>query len=342
MAKSWAVCIGINNYVNMPHLKYANNDAQKMRDWFLDKNKGGFDKVYLFTDNSPPIDDANSPYDSRPTGNTLKRFFRIRFKPNTLNIEDNLWFFFSGHALLHNGKDYLMPLDGDPDPEGVEETAISVSYVTQRLRDSGAGDVIIIYDACRDQARTKGMSMGIEPQKGVITLASCSRYQRSYEIDHPTIKQGSFTYALLEALENTQLGQGNYATFDRLYQRLKYRVPEINQQYGKSTKQNPSGFAQPDEKRYSILLPKQATIQDFETYKKQALNAELNNNLHEAERLLIRLWEFCPGDPEVRQYYNRVILKKAQQPPNHVTDFPQNEPSGVKAPLVESMNYPDF
>ena len=292
-----------------------------MRRWFVDKAGFENDHVFLFTDDG----DQNF----QPTGNTLKRFFRVRFQPNTLNIEDNLWFFFSGHGLLHEGQDYLMPSDGDPDPEGVSDTAISLSYVTQRLRDSGAGDVIIIYDACRDQAKAKGRGMEIEPQKGVITLASCSRHQRSYEIDHPQIKQGSFTYALLEALEHTRLGQGNYATFDRLYQQLKYRVPEINRQYGKPETQQPYGFAEPDEKRYSILLPKQATIQDFETYKKQALNAEVNNNLHEALRLLIRLWEFCPADPEVRQYYNRVIVKLNQQPPQTVTDkksLPQPEP----------------
>ncbi len=328
MAKNWAICIGINYYVNMPDLTCANWDAKRMQEWFVDKAGFDNDQVFLFTD------DANR-IDFRPTGNILKRFFRVRFKPNTLSVEDNLWFFFSGHGLLHEGKDYLMPSDGDPHPEGIEETAISLSYVTERLRGCGAGDVIIIYDACRDKLRAKGLGMGIEQQKGVITLASCSRNEKSYEIDDPSIKQGSFTYALLEALENTRLGQGNYATFDRLYQRLKYRVPEINRQYGKPEKQHPYGFVEPDEKRYSILLPQQATTQDIETYKKQALNAELNDNLHEAERLLIRLWEICPGDPEVRQYYNRVIVKKHQQPPLTKEAVSHSESSGGKFAEVE-------
>ena len=187
MARNWAVCIGINHYVNMPDLRCAKRDAEKMRDWF---DEAGFERVYLFTDDSPPIDDADQPYESRPTGNILKRFFRIRFMPDTLSVEDNLWFFFSGHGLRHQGKDYLMPSDSDPHPEGLEETAILLSEVTKRLRDCGAGDVVIIYDACRDEARDRGLGFGEEHQKGVITLASCYPNERSYEIDEPTIQQG--------------------------------------------------------------------------------------------------------------------------------------------------------
>jgi len=309
MAKNWAICIGINHYVNMPELDFAKRDAERMRDWFVANN---FEEVYLFTDDSPPIDGGNKLSVSRPTFATLKRFLRVRFRPDTLEIEDNLWFFFSGHGISHRGNDYLMPTDGDPHPEGVEETAISLDYITEQLFGCGAGDVVIVFDACRDQVSDKG-AVGEKEQKGVFTLSSCSPNEKSYEVKHPEIQQGAFTYALIESLENMQLGRENYATFDRLYQRLRYRVPEINRQYNNHDKQTPYGYVKPDEKRNSILFPKWATTQDVETYKKQALNAEADGNLHEAERLLVRLWEICPGDSEVRQYYNRVILKKAQQ-----------------------------
>ncbi len=327
MARKWAVSIGINHYANMPDLDFAKRDAEKMRDWFA---ASGFDSIYLFTDDSPPIDDASEPYDSTPTGNILKRFFRIRFKPNILNIEDSIWFFFSGHGLRHEGTDYLMPCDADSHPEGIEETAIPLNYLTTRLRESGAGDVVIIYDACRNKSKAGGRGFGTVKTKGVITLASCSANERSYEIDAPEIQQGSFTYALLEALENTQLGRENYATFDRLYQRLRYRVPELNRQYDKPTTQQPWGYVEPDEKRYCILLPNAATTQDIIIYKNQALNAEINNNLREAERLLIQLWEICPGDPEIRQQYNRVILKKEQQLASKISNHPQPNTAGVK------------
>lgn len=323
MAKNWAVCIGINHYVNMPELYFAKRDAERMRDWFTANN---FEKVYLFTDDSPPIDDGSKPSISRPTFATLKRFLRVRFRPKTLNVEDNLWFFFSGHGTSYRGNDYLMPSDGDPHPEGVEETAISLDYVTEQLVGCGAGDVVIVFDACRDQVSDKG-AVGEKEQKGVFTLSSCSPNQKSYEVKHPEIQQGASTYALIESLENMQLGRENYATFDRLYQRLRYRVPEINRQYNNPDKQTPYGYVKPDEKRNSILFPKWATTQDIESYKKQALNAEIDGNLHEAERLLVRLWEICPGDSEVRQYYNRVILKKAQQLQGKPAPLPSPPPT---------------
>ena len=332
MARKWAVSIGINHYANMPDLDFAKRDAEKMRDWFA---ASGFDSIYLFTDDSPPIDDASEPYDSTPTGNILKRFFRIRFKPNILNIEDSIWFFFSGHGLRHEGTDYLMPCDADSHPEGIEETAIPLNYVTTRLRESGAGDVVIIYDACRNKSKAGGRGFGTVKTKGVITLASCSANERSYEIDAPEIQQGSFTYALLEALENTQLGRENYATFDRLYQRLRYRVPELNRQYDKPTTQQPWGYVEPDEKRYCILLPNAATTQDIEIYKKQALRAENINNLQEAKRLLLRLWEICPGDAEVRQDYERLIVNQGQQREAKTINRPQPNNFGLKLAKTE-------
>jgi len=87
MAKKLAVSIGINHYANMPDLDFAKNDAEKMRDWFAGS---GFESIYLFTDDSPPIEDASEPYDSIPTRNILKRFLRIRFKEESLGIEDSI------------------------------------------------------------------------------------------------------------------------------------------------------------------------------------------------------------------------------------------------------------
>ena len=63
MARNWAIAIGINQYKNLPSLKYAVRDAELMRDWFVDETH--FEKVYLFTDNSLAIDDGKRPYESQ-------------------------------------------------------------------------------------------------------------------------------------------------------------------------------------------------------------------------------------------------------------------------------------
>ena len=129
MGKNWAIAIGINYYDNLQPMKYAQRDAEAMQAWFQQEAK--FDQVFLFTENSPPIA-ANPPISTQPTYGRLKRFFSVQFQDPLLKPEDNLWFFFSGHGRRYADKDYLMLLDSNP--QNVESTALSVDFISQRLR----------------------------------------------------------------------------------------------------------------------------------------------------------------------------------------------------------------
>ncbi|MDJ0713855.1 MAG: SUMF1/EgtB/PvdO family nonheme iron enzyme [Prochloraceae cyanobacterium] len=282
MAKNWAICIGIDRYYYLQDLEYAQRDAECMRDYFLEEVS--FEEVYLFSDNSPPLVVAEKSFDSKPTYGILRNFLRRRFKDKFMGAGDNFWFFFSGHGLRHKEKDYLMLRDSDPDPEGVEDTAISLSYVNQRLRRCGADNVILIFDACRNEGARQGLGVGEEKQKGVITIASCSPSEKSYEIKD--LKQGSFTYALLEALRIQ--GEGNCATVERLDRRLRYRVSEINLQY-KKPRQTPYIIPEPASKIHLILLPEQATLADIQELKNDAYRAEVRQNWELAKQLWIRV-----------------------------------------------------
>ncbi|MEM1168534.1 MAG: GUN4 domain-containing protein [Cyanobacteria bacterium P01_H01_bin.35] len=284
MARNWAICVGINNYNNMPNLQYAQRDAELMRDYFL--NEAGFEKVYLFTDNSPQINDADKPFNSQPTYGTLRRFLRDRFEEEFLSPGDNFWFFYSGHGMRFNDRDYLMPADADPHPDGVEDTSISLYFVTERLRRCGADNVILFLDACRSQESSKGLGIGKEKQKGVITFFSCSPNERSYEIEDERIQQGAFTYALLESLRIQ--GEGNCATVERLDNRLSGRVAELNHKF-KKPRQNPYVSAEPVTKSHLILLEKQANLTDVAILKNDAYQAELGKNTELARQLWIRV-----------------------------------------------------
>ena len=329
MAKNWAICIGINQYNSLPNLKYTGRDAKQMQDFLLKKLK--FDKVYLFTDDSPLITDGGKPFTSQPTYGTLKRFLRIRFNQPFLDAGDNLWFFFSGHGLRHRDRDYLMPSDGDPHPEGVEDTAISLHYVTERLRRCGGDNVVLFLDACRNEQASKGLGMGEDKQKGVITVASCSPAEKSYEIDE--IHQGSFTYALLEALQIQ--GEGNCATVERLNQRWQYRVNQINQHYGKP-RQTPYVIAEPASKYHLILLPQQATLQDITNLKLDAQNAELEGDLNLAEQLWTRILAVSPADTQALKALKRIWNK----PKTIIAPTPPINQGGAKA--QETLSGEDF
>ena len=304
MGKNWAITIGINNYSNLRHLKYAKADAEEMKGWFQEEAK--FDEVFLFTEDSPPIPAKPSSIPTVPTYGHLRRFLRAQFEKPLLNSGDNLWFFFAGHGRRDRERDYLMLSDSDPGD--VEHTAISVDYVTQRLRKSGADNVILFLDACRDESSRRGE--GIKGgYKGIVTFYSCSPEQKAYEIDE--YQQGSFTYALLEGLRNQS--EGNCATVERLEQYLRNRVPQITNQYCKE-KQNPYSSVEPASKYHLILLPDYATLTDIATLKNDAFQAEAERDWELAKQLWLRVNMAARGsDLQAIQAFERIERPRQQQ-----------------------------
>ncbi|MGB3760231.1 MAG: SUMF1/EgtB/PvdO family nonheme iron enzyme, partial [Rivularia sp. (in: cyanobacteria)] len=303
MGRNWAIAIGINHYDNLKHLNYAQRDAEAMETWF--KQEAKFDQVFLFTENSPPIP-ANQPIPTQPTYARFKRFLNVQFQKPLLQPGDNLWFFFAGHGRRYQDQDYLMLLDSDP--QAVDSTAISVDYVTQRLRRSGADNVVLFIDACRDEGDRGGLGIGEEEHQGVITFYSCNANQKAYEID--ALQHGAFTYALLEGLNSR--GEGNCATVERLARHLHNRVPQLNKlntNY-KQQSQNPYFKADPPYKMYFILLKQSATFQDAQPLIDKAQEAELEGDLLLAETLWQRLWGIPGVDRRAFAAIQRIAIKK--------------------------------
>ncbi|NEQ69021.1 MAG: SUMF1/EgtB/PvdO family nonheme iron enzyme [Symploca sp. SIO2D2] len=320
MAKNWAIVIGINHYTNLQSLKYAHKDAQNMEEFF--REEAGFDAVFMFTDDSPAIPSNKAPIPSQPTYGHVRRFLRFQFEEPLLEPGDNLWFFFSGHGLRYDNHDYL--LLSDTDPGDVEYTALSINYITQRLRRSGADNVVLLLDACRNPGGRAGEGIGRESQQGVVTIYSCSPNEIAYEI--ASLEQGTFTYCLLEALRIQ--GEGNCATVERLDQYLHHRVPEINLQYQKP-QQQPYVIAEPVSKHHLILLPRYATLRDIETLKLDACKAELEKNWELAKQLWIRVNVAAAGaDMDAINAFFRIAQHSTVSPPP--PQSPETSPVGVK------------
>ena len=298
--------IGINKYDRLRSLDYAERDAALMRDFF--QNEARFEQIFYFSDTSPDFDTLDgSRQSTRPTYANLRSFLRDFFEEPPLKAGDNFWFFFSGHGIRHQDRDYLMPCDANP--TDVEHTTISLSYVTERLRRCGADNVVLLLDACRNQGEKAGLGIGLEKQQGVITICSCSPKEKSHEIDE--IGQGAFTYALLESLRIQ--GEGNCATVERLYQRLRYRVAEINRNYNKP-EQTPYTIVEPASKYHLILLPRQATLQDIATLREDAQDAELEGDFELAEQLWTRVLPISPADSIALKALRRIWGKQTFNP----------------------------
>lgn len=285
MGKNWAISIGINHYYNLQTLKYAKRDAEAMQDWF--QREAGFNQVFLFTEDSQAIPASPQPIPTQPSFANFYGFLEKQFEKPLLKPEDNLWLFFAGHGRRYRDQDYLMFLDSAP--AAVDRTAISVDYVTQRLRRSGADNVVLFIDACRDEDTRSGLGIGQQKHDGVITFYSCAANQKSWEIDE--LQHGSFTHTLLEGLRIQ--GEANCATVERLEQHLRYHVPRLNARYHKSL-QNPYLKAEPPYKMYYILLDKFATLKDAEPLKYRASQAENKGDFELAKQLWKRILALFP------------------------------------------------
>ncbi|MDA0268831.1 MAG: SUMF1/EgtB/PvdO family nonheme iron enzyme [Cyanobacteria bacterium] len=308
MGRNWAITIGINQYDNLQPLAFAQRDAESMRDFFqseLQTDKELGETTYHFAPDAPPIPAAGGvSMSSKPTYGTLRRFLRVRFDQPFLKPGDNLWFFFAGHGIRHQERDYLMPSDADPGD--VDDTAISLNYVTERLRGSGADNIILLIDACRNLGRS-GEGIGTA-QNGVVTFFSCSPKERSWEIE--ALQQGAFTHTLLEGLRLQ--GAGNCATVERLYRHISLNLPRLNALHGKP-KQTPSSFVEPSTKNHLILLPKKATLADLRELKYDASQAEVKGDRTLARQLWIRILAVSPADPDAIEGIERIALRQAAQ-----------------------------
>ena len=298
---NWAIAIGVNQYEFLHPLKYAKNDALHICEFLGDEAK--FDRIFYFSDDSPDRDGKTT----KPFRNNLLKVFKELFAEPFLHEGDNFWFFFAGHGILEDGIDYLMPSDGDPD--NVLHTGISVNHVIQNLRGSGAGNVILALDACRNQVRRNagsrsGEGIGRDTEQvakiaDVISISACSPNEYSYEID--TLQHGVFTYALVEGLSV----QGRCATAAKLNDYLKRRVLELA-----PARQTPRMMLDPQEKGNLILMPKYAEKIDLVPLKMDAFKAHGYRKFDLARRLWMQVLAVDGTDYEAITEIERLAVEQ--------------------------------
>jgi formylglycine-generating enzyme required for sulfatase activity/uncharacterized caspase-like protein len=315
MTKNFAIVIGINQYhpINFRRLEYAENDAESVRDFFLQEAR--FDNVYFFADNSPDLVLPNGQkIPTAPTSGNLETFLEKRFETPFLSSGDNCWFFFAGHGRQCNRRDYLMPSDANPNDVERRKNWIEVNYIRELLMNSGADNVILMIDACRTEGDRDGMGIGNEPQPGVITIYSCSPKQRSWEVD--ALQHGVFTFALLEALKVK--GKEHHSTPERLNAYLRSRVPALCLEH-QMPQQMPSVGADLLEKQHFVLLPQCLEPIDIKTDILRMKNdiyrlAFCEKNLSLAEQIWKRVSALTLGrDEEVHGILQSITLEKRRQ-----------------------------
>lgn len=275
MARKYAIAIGINHYQHLAadqQLHCAENDAVQMRS-LLESLKF---EVFQFSDQSPPVRNEST----QPTRTVLRRAVRRISERVKLKPEDSFWFFFSGHGARYGGADFLLPCDGDR--EDIQETAIAVTDVIQRLSECGAGNLVLILDACRNRITNASkdiwqQTIELAKEKGVVTMFSCRPGEKSYELRE--LNQGAFTYALLEGLKGNC--PPDRTTIKQLNDFLTRRVPELHQA-SRDRQQMPYLVLEPLSISDRLLLPSPGS----KTVEVPVVNPLANVQQLEAEAIL--------------------------------------------------------
>ncbi|WP_427162404.1 caspase family protein [Aliinostoc sp. HNIBRCY26] len=228
MANYWAIAIGINQYQLFQPLSCAQADAEALKDFLV--QQAGFlnQRCLLMSDTSPPIGDRSTHPTKENILLLLEDLAAACWQP-----QDNIWLFFSGYGVNYGGRDYLMPVDGDP--QRIPETGIELRSLMQSLQIANL-NVLLLLDINRACGVAGDTPVGKETldlaaELQIATIFSCQPEQfaqESRELGH-----GIFTAALLAALRS---GYGiSLADLDK---HLSIITPELSQHYWRPT-QNP-------------------------------------------------------------------------------------------------------
>jgi len=152
-AKQLAVVVGNDNYAEVPQLVAGVNDARAMRE--------GLQAV---------------GFEVELVENGTKRQMSRAFSKVEAKVEpgDTLVFHFSGHGFEIDGQNWLLPIDVPAAREGeaglVKDEAFNAADIIERFRAKGAGRVIAILDACRNNPFAKTGTRALSGTRGLARM----------------------------------------------------------------------------------------------------------------------------------------------------------------------------
>jgi hypothetical protein len=232
-AKRWALIIGVDKYKDgqISALKGAANDANALAEALV--RYAGFpsDQVILMT--------TSQPEERQPTRvNILRRLSNLAsFVPK----DGLLLVAFAGHGMERASQAFLLPSDAQisDDVTFLEETAVSVARMKDRIRASGVGQVVLMLDACRNDpggranapnplttAYTRAFNFDVRNREvtAFATLYATAIGQRAYEYTEK--RQGYFTWAIVEGLKGGAANDHGEVTLASLLKFVQETVPK--------------------------------------------------------------------------------------------------------------------
>jgi tetratricopeptide (TPR) repeat protein len=232
-AKRWALVIGVDKYTDpqISPLKGSDNDARLIANALV--RYAGFpqDQVILLS--------TDQPTERQPTRvNILRRLSNL----STAVPKDGLLLVsFAGHGMERSGQAFLLPSDAQISDQisFLEETAISMNRVKERIKETGVGQVVVLLDACRNDpggradapnplsnAYTSAFNFDTRNREvqAFATVYATGIGQRAYEYTEK--KQGYFSWAVVEGLKGGAANEKGEVTLSQLVKYVQDTVPK--------------------------------------------------------------------------------------------------------------------
>src|SRR5713226_1637456 len=232
-AKRWALVIGVDKYQDpqISPLKGSDNDARLIADALV--RYAGFprDQVILLS--------TDQPAERQPTRvNILRRLSNL----STAVPKDGLLLVsFAGHGMERSGQAFLLPSDAQISDQisFLEETAISMNRVKERIKETGVGQVVVSLDACRNDpggradainpltnAYTNAFNFDVRNREvqAFATVYATGIGQRAYA--NTEKKQGYFSWAVVEGLKGGAANDKGEITLSQLVKYVQDTVPK--------------------------------------------------------------------------------------------------------------------
>jgi hypothetical protein len=246
-AKRYALVVGVDQYADtqITTLGGASNDAKTLANALIQYAGFPAEQVTLLA--------SDQPAERQPTrGNILRRLSNMAavIPPDGL-----LLISFAGHGIERGGRAFLLPSDSQVsnDVDLLEQTAVDVSQIRDRIRKIGVKQVLMILDACRNDpvgransdnpltaAYTRGFNFDLRNREvqAFVSLYATEVGHRAYEYKEK--KQGYFTWVLVEALKGAAANEKGEVTLANLVRYLQERVPKrVLQDLGPGKDQKP-------------------------------------------------------------------------------------------------------
>lgn len=152
-AKQLAVVVGNNAYQEVPQLVAAVNDARAMTDGL---KRAGFSVELV------------------ENGTKLQISRALATVEGEIDPGDTVVFHFSGHGFEIDGQNWLLPVDVPAAKQGesglIKDQSFNAADIIDRFRAKGAGTVVAILDACRDNPFASTGTRGLPGTRGLARM----------------------------------------------------------------------------------------------------------------------------------------------------------------------------